>query len=106
MSEWLKEHAWKACRLAKVSQVRILSLPPGSIWKYPGRDIFKYFLLARSEDSSLGSLMPGFAKQNDGALFISSRFPRGERFHQSELIAEIWLFFLFRACSNLVKLFF
>lgn len=30
MSEWLKEHAWKACRVARLSQVRILSLPPGS----------------------------------------------------------------------------
>lgn len=30
MSEWLKEHAWKACRVGRLSQVRILSLPPGS----------------------------------------------------------------------------
>ena len=28
VSEWFKEHAWKACRLARVSQVRILPLPP------------------------------------------------------------------------------
>ena len=28
MSEWLKEHAWKACKVARLSQVRILSSPP------------------------------------------------------------------------------
>lgn len=28
MSEWLKEHAWKACRVARLSQVRILFSPP------------------------------------------------------------------------------
>ncbi len=28
VSEWLKEHAWKACRVGRLSQVRILSLPP------------------------------------------------------------------------------
>ena len=28
MSEWFKEHAWKACRVARLSQVRILFSPP------------------------------------------------------------------------------
>lgn len=28
VSEWLKEHAWKACSLARGSQVRILFSPP------------------------------------------------------------------------------
>ncbi len=28
MSEWFKEHAWKACKGASSSQVRILFLPP------------------------------------------------------------------------------
>ena len=28
MSEWLKEHAWKACKVARPSQVRILFSPP------------------------------------------------------------------------------
>ncbi len=28
VSEWLKEHAWKACRVARLSQVRILFSPP------------------------------------------------------------------------------
>ncbi len=28
MSEWFKEHAWKACERATVPEVRILSLPP------------------------------------------------------------------------------
>lgn len=28
MSEWFKEHAWKACKGATLSEVRILSLPP------------------------------------------------------------------------------
>ena len=28
MAEWLKAHAWKACKGATSSQVRILSLPP------------------------------------------------------------------------------
>ena len=28
MAEWFKAHAWKACKLARVSQVRILSFPP------------------------------------------------------------------------------
>ena len=28
MSEWFKEHAWKACNGATRSEVRILSLPP------------------------------------------------------------------------------
>ena len=28
MSEWFKEHAWKACVRATVPEVRILSLPP------------------------------------------------------------------------------
>ena len=40
VSEWFKEHAWKACVRATVPEVRILSLPPGSIGKYPVRDIF------------------------------------------------------------------
>lgn len=30
VSEWLKEHAWKACMLARVSRVRIPSSPPES----------------------------------------------------------------------------
>ncbi len=30
VSEWLKEHAWKACKVARLSQVRILSSPPSS----------------------------------------------------------------------------
>ena len=30
MSEWLKEHAWKACKVARPSQVRILFSPPSS----------------------------------------------------------------------------
>ncbi len=29
VSEWLKEHAWKACKVARPSQVRILFSPPG-----------------------------------------------------------------------------
>ena len=29
VSEWFKEHAWKACVRATVPEVRILSLPPG-----------------------------------------------------------------------------
>ena len=28
MSEWFKEHAWKACVRVTVPEVRILSLPP------------------------------------------------------------------------------
>lgn len=28
MAEWLKAHAWKACKRATVSQVRILFSPP------------------------------------------------------------------------------
>ena len=28
VSEWFKEHAWKACERATVPEVRILSLPP------------------------------------------------------------------------------
>ena len=28
VSEWLKEHAWKACKVARPSQVRILFSPP------------------------------------------------------------------------------
>ena len=28
MAEWFKAHAWKACELARVPQVRILSFPP------------------------------------------------------------------------------
>ena len=28
VSEWFKEHAWKACVRATVPEVRILSLPP------------------------------------------------------------------------------
>lgn len=30
VSEWLKEHAWKACKVARPSQVRILFSPPNS----------------------------------------------------------------------------
>ncbi len=30
VSEWLKEHAWKACSLARGSQVRILFSPPNN----------------------------------------------------------------------------
>ena len=30
VSEWLKEHAWKACKVARPSQVRILFSPPSS----------------------------------------------------------------------------
>ncbi len=30
VSEWFKEHAWKACVRATVPEVRILSLPPKS----------------------------------------------------------------------------
>ena len=33
VSEWLKEHAWKACSLARGSQVRILFSPPFFCWK-------------------------------------------------------------------------
>ncbi len=31
VSEWFKEHAWKACERATVPEVRILSLPPGNL---------------------------------------------------------------------------
>ena len=30
VSEWFKEHAWKACERVTVPEVRILSLPPES----------------------------------------------------------------------------
>ena len=33
VSEWFKEHAWKACVRVTVPEVRILSLPPGRDYK-------------------------------------------------------------------------
>ncbi len=32
MAEWLKAHAWKACKGLRLSQVRILSLPPRNLF--------------------------------------------------------------------------
>ena len=43
MSEWFKEHAWKACVRVTVPEVRILSLPPGSIKMRPVGSHFLYF---------------------------------------------------------------
>ena len=41
VSEWLKEHAWKACSVARRSQVRILFSPPS-------RNAISAFFCARS----------------------------------------------------------
>ena len=54
VSEWLKEHAWKACRLARVSQVRILSLPPEEKnIEIPPRGDFMFSWAKPKQDSPL-----------------------------------------------------
>ena len=40
MSEWFKEHAWKACKGASSSQVRILFLPPEANFKKRAKGLF------------------------------------------------------------------
>ena len=52
VAEWLKAHAWNACMRATVSEVRILSLPPGG--KYHPLVIFCF--LKRSGDLNSSSL--------------------------------------------------
>ncbi len=53
MAEWLKAHAWKACRRLYVSQVRILSLPPEAkiIKICPEGDLFLLCSPLVSQDS-------------------------------------------------------
>ena len=41
MSEWFKEHAWKACVRVTVPEVRILSLPPFLFHKNDYSDVSK-----------------------------------------------------------------
>ena len=45
VSEWLKEHAWKACSLARGSQVRILFSPPFLCAKISYLGIFSFSLV-------------------------------------------------------------
>ena len=45
VAEWLKAHAWNACMQETVSEVRILSLPPGSNRNRTLRAGFCYFSL-------------------------------------------------------------
>lgn len=47
VSEWLKEHAWKACKVARLSQVRILSSPPNRIAYRNWLSFFDDLLLVR-----------------------------------------------------------
>ena len=46
MSEWFKEHAWKACERATVPEVRILSLPPLKYKNMPSEcEVYFYILI-------------------------------------------------------------
>lgn len=47
VSEWLKEHAWKACRRATVSRVRIPSSPPRNMTRL---HVSSYFLTVESSN--------------------------------------------------------
>ena len=51
VSEWLKEHAWKACKVARPSQVRILFSPPNKFGvsdASQGANRFRYFFVSRN----------------------------------------------------------
>ncbi len=68
MSEWFKEHAWKACVRATVPEVRILSLPPGSIKMRPKGSLFLYFSLEKS------GFEPMVRYRSEASIMRSSRF--------------------------------
>ena len=65
MSEWFKEHAWKACRVARLSQVRILFSPPEQEDNPQGC----IFVLLEQDESPRFVQCP--AACGNGALFIS-----------------------------------
>ena len=73
MSEWLKEHAWKACRVGRLSQVRILSLPPGSKNSMFQHRVFT-FLQEKWQDMKRSALALG--SLSSGARLSSCRFRR------------------------------
>lgn len=53
MAERLKAHAWKACKGLRPSQVRILSLPPGSNKIPYTSTVFLLLFFRKVQDSSL-----------------------------------------------------
>lgn len=66
VSEWFKEHAWKACVRATVPEVRILSLPPGSKKEDPLGVLF----FASSSEDARGSISSINHKVRSGNIRI------------------------------------
>ena len=63
MSEWFKEHAWKACNGATRSEVRILSLPPEAEHKNNPRRGYFYIPFGKAKGRILLSYVVKEEKQ-------------------------------------------